>query len=369
MINILADKNIYKIEDFTPAACQLKTYNPEEGCPSINGEKALIVRTVSQITRINLNPVPDTLSFVGTASSGSDHLDTQYLQQNGIMVEDSKGCNARSVAEYIMTCLLLWKEKTNCEHFGSVGIIGAGKTGTAVSELLQRFDIKWRAYDPPREEREPDFSSCTLEELLNCDILTFHVPLKEDGNYPTRYWLDGEKLKNHTFDLIINASRGGVVRESDLLKYHEEGKVRHYILDVWENEPDFNPKMAEQAFIATPHIAGYSEQAKINATRIICEKMCRHFNIDFTAHSYKNLPREEQLAHIKYTLKDVLSRLHPVLEYDRALRDLIAREDKPELFRLLRTDRPYRYEYPYMKVRKDLLDQFPELVTLGVKPI
>lgn len=367
MIHVLADQNLYKIEDLIPPHTQLRLYDPSTGIPDLEGMDALLVRTVTHLNEDTLPSIPPALKFIGTGSSGTDHLDNEYLEHKGITLGDANGCNARAVAEYVMTALLLWKEEHQPKTpIGKVGVIGVGKAGSAVVELLQEFEVNCVVYDPPREKRDPDFTSASLEEVLNCDILTFHVPLNKKGAHPTFHWLNEQKLNGNHFKLIINAARGGVIDELALMKYFVEGAVETYILDVWENEPDFNTEIAKHAFIATPHIAGYSEQAKINATKIVCDKMAKFFEIEPAISKYKNVSKNVDLAHIKYDLTGILTRLHPIKGYDAALRDLFERPDKKVLFRNLRNEWPYRYEYPFLIIRPELLEEFPELQILGI---
>jgi erythronate-4-phosphate dehydrogenase len=101
----------------------------------------------------------------------------------------------------------------------------------------------------------------------------------------------------------------------------------------------------------------------------VCDKLADFFGIDRAAPVYKNLTKTEDLAHIQYNLSDLLTRLHPIKGYDAALRDLMGRPDKGLLFRNLRNEWPYRFEYPYIKIRKPLLKEFPDLKKLGVKSI
>lgn len=370
MTHVAADQNLYKISELIPPQVRLTLYDPSDGIPNLVGADALLVRTVTHLNEETLPKPPKQLKFIGTASSGTDHLDNEYLESKGIQLTDANGCNARAVAEYVMTALLLWREKFEPKKpIGKVGVIGVGKAGSEVYKLLSGFDIECVTYDPPRELREDSFTSATLEEVLSCDILSFHVPLNKKGDYPTYHWLNEEKLRNQSFKLIINAARGGVIDEDALLKSFHEKRIQNYILDVWEGEPDFNPKVAENAFIATPHIAGYSEQAKINATKIVCDKMADFFDIERAAPVYKNLTKSEDLAHIHYELSKLLTRLHPIKGYDAALRDLINRPDKKVLFRDLRNEWPYRFEYSFIKIRKPLLQEFPELKKLGIKSL
>ncbi|MFP8487942.1 4-phosphoerythronate dehydrogenase [Gracilimonas sp. Q87] len=367
MIHVAADQNLYKIKELISSNVHLHLYDPSKGIPDLTGTDALLVRTVTHLNAETLPHIPSCLKFVGTGSSGTDHLDNEYLESEGIELSSANGCNARSVAEYVMTALLLWREKFQPgTKFGKVGVIGVGKAGSAVTDLLSDFDIEYVTYDPPREKRDTDFTSATMEEVLSCDILTFHVPLTRKGDYPTYHWLDNDKLKDRNYKLIINASRGGVVDEQALLKAHKQGTIENYVLDVWEGEPDFKIKVARQAFIATPHIAGYSEQAKINATKMICDDMADHFDLSRSTPELKNISKAEDLAHIQYDLTKLITRLHPIMGYDAALRDLIGRPDKVFLFRNLRNEWPYRFEYSYLKIRKELLDEFPELRKLGI---
>lgn len=370
MINVLADQNLYKISEIIPAEVELKSYDPKKGIPDLNTAEALLLRTVTLLNRETLPKIPEKLQFIGTGSSGTDHLDVPYLTERGIRVADAKGCNARAVAEYIMTALLLWKEKRGL-HLNSlnVGIIGVGKVGTAVAGVLKDFEIPHVLYDPPRAEQESDFESATLDEVLSCEILSLHVPLNEEGDHPTRYWLDEEKLAHRDYHLIINAARGGVVREQALLKAFKKGSVKDYILDVWEREPDFDPEMAKHAFIATPHIAGYSEQAKIAATSLICTALSEHFKLRPTTPQYEPLPKPVDLAHIHYNLTELITRLNPILEYDQALRDLSGRPDKALLFQNLRTEWPYRYEYQHLRIREEVLSSHTALKKLGVQSL
>jgi erythronate-4-phosphate dehydrogenase len=330
----------------------------------------MLLRTVTHLTAETFPDPPSQLKYIGTGSSGTDHLDNEHLEQKGITLASSNGCNARAVAEYVMTALLLWKEKKQPEEaFGKIGVIGVGKAGAAVVGLLSNFEIDCVLYDPPRQQREPGFISASLEDVLDCDVLTFHIPLSKKGAHATYHWLDEEKLAGRSYKLIINAARGGVIDELTLMKYYEEGKIGDYVLDVWEREPDFNTEVAKHAFIATPHIAGYSEQARVNATKMICDKLAAFFELGSGSAHYEIPERIEDLAHIQYDLTKLITRLNPILGYDKALRDLSDRPDKGVLFSNLRNEWPLRYEYSSLKIRKELLTEFQEIHMLGVQPI
>ncbi len=369
MLRIKADQNIYRLSDFLPPDTDLSLYDPDQGFPSVVDADILLVRSVTKVNSQTLTD-PYQLKLVGTASSGRDHLDEDYLHALGIQTLDANGSNARAVAEYVMTSLLLWGIKRKVDlHDLQIGIIGVGATGTALSELLDDFGMDTVCYDPPKQQREEGFKSASLSEVLNCDVLSFHLPLSFDTDHPTHHWLDGETLGNRHFKLIINAARGGIIDEEALMKAMDEGIVEEVILDVWENEPDFNPELAERAFIATPHIAGSSEQSKLNATRQLVEGISRQFNMTIPVNDDLYSIKEMRLADLKYSLDDLLLRLNPLREYDADLREIARRPDKSALFRKLRVDRAYRYEYPFIHINRTLLDEFETLCRLGVKAL
>lgn len=365
MIKILADRNLYKLDEFLPVSVETTRYNPQKPLPPLKGVNAWLIRTVTKINQSTFSELPNSLKFVGTASSGSDHVDTDFLHTQGITFADAKGCNARAVAEYVITALLILREQKNVDFSNMrIGIIGVGAVGSAVNELLLKFGCTTVLFDPPREQRDAEFSSASEDEILACDILTFHVPYTEHGAFPTRHWLNRRKLVGRSYQVIINAARGGVIDEKALLEAYQAGHINHMIIDVWEHEPDFNPKLAEYAFFATPHIAGYSEQAKINATRMVCQKMNAFFELTMPENKNTETGRVAVPEISSTRLDETLLQLHPIGAYDRALRAIAHHPQKKELFATLRTNRPYRYEYEFLDFPNSVLNKFPELAKL-----
>ncbi|MEO1021400.1 MAG: 4-phosphoerythronate dehydrogenase [Bacteroidota bacterium] len=347
MINVLADRHLYQLSSFLPDTAEIQWFDSLKGIPDVNRDiHALLVRTVTPVNARTFGELPASLTFVGTGSAGSDHIDHAYLEQQKITVADAKGCNANAVAEYVITAILLWKEAQSLDQIGTVGVVGAGHTGSAVIRLLQKLGIEYAIYDP--------FLGCgSPEEVLACPVLTFHTPLTKDGPYPTVHWLNEEKMATSTFELVINAARGGVIDEDALQKAQQAGSVKQVVLDVWEGEPDFNPGLAHSAFIATPHIAGYSEQAKLNASRIICAKLSQHFGLNEYPPEQAYERKRMQLTPPFHSLREQLSQLHPMLAYDIQLRRIANQPEKARLFTSLRVEHPYRWEYEYLDVDRN----------------
>ncbi len=225
--------------------------------------------------------------LIVTATIGYDHLDTTYLDAQGIQWTNCPGCNATSVAQYVRNSLYLLQQERGL-HLAdcTLGIIGVGHVGTAVWEKTRPDENANTAgrillCDPLREHFPLEEKSCTdwcsIERIQEeADIITFHTPLTTDGPAPTYHMADADffrQLKRRP--ILINAARGGIIDESALLRAMNEGLVGDIIIDTWEQEPRINPELLHRAFIATPHIAGYSADGKANATRMTLGAICQ----------------------------------------------------------------------------------------------
>lgn len=374
MINVLADQYLFNIQSYLPENINLITFDPAQGFPKqLSRAHALLVRTVLPVGKQTIPHIPAQLEFVGTASAGSDHVNIDYLTKHGIEFTNAAGCNARSVAEYVAVALLLWGENRKKDLTSlTLGIIGVGEVGSRVSRLMGKLGISTVEFDPPREKREAAFASASCTELLECDILSFHTPLTKDGDYPTYHWLDEEKLSGQPFELIINTSRGGVIDEQAVLQSKAKGKIRDIIIDVWENEPEFSLATARQAFIKTPHIAGYSVQAKENASRIVANAMLNHFDLPVKEKDKDQHSRilNKDIATFE-SLSELLTELHPIKEYEMELQRIIADhpEERGKPFNRLRAEFPLRQEFANTYLPQSYFDRFPILEKLGFSEI
>lgn len=348
-MKVLADQYLYKLEQFLPVEAELHQFNPADGFPlNAIDYDALLIRTVTLINSETL-PKPGNLKFIGTATAGMDHVDTEWLKELGVGFGHAAGCNAIAVGEYVLTALMKWALDRKVDlREKSVCVIGCGHTGGEVTSLLNRFEILNFSYDPPKQDREDGFKSVSPDKLLSCDILTFHVPYTKVGLYPTHHLFNKDWLV-HPFDLVINASRGGVVDETALLMGLKEGSLGDLVLDVWENEPRFRDDVAEKAFIATPHIAGYTKESKERASRLVVDQMRQYFGIELGALD-KERSKEEITNREKTNLISMADRLWKesnISDYDRKLRSLIGMGDlqKARSFADLRSETELRNEW------------------------
>ena len=251
-----------------------KAFTPE----IVKDADALLTRTRTQCNRQLLEG--SRVKFIGTATIGFDHIDTEYCKEAGITWSNCPGCNAGAVEQYIHAVLqLLQREKGIDLQHSCLGIVGVGHVGSRIDQLAKRLNMRVLHNDPPRADQgEKGF--CSLQQIAEeCDIISFHTPLIKEGIYKTFHLADNDffrQLKKRPY--IINTSRGEVIDTQAILTALHEGSISGAVIDVWENEPDINRELLDKVFIGTPHIAGYSADGKANATRMVLEAFCRFFH-------------------------------------------------------------------------------------------
>lgn len=369
-MKVLANRYLYEFREIMPDSVQVDLFDPKRLPGNATDYDALFVNTTTPLNEKNL-PNAGNISFVATGSSGTDHLDHSHLESRGITVKDAKGCNAVTVAEYVLTTVLLFLgEKNMSADELKVGIVGVGAVGSEVSQLLTKFSIPQILYDPPREERDPTFSSSYFEELKECNMLTFHTPLTNSGQHPTRHMLNKSWFQDTNYRLLINTSRGGVIDETVVLEQLERNRLNQMVIDVWENEPAFNPQVAERAFFASPHIAGYSIQSKRRASEMIIRQFCNHSGIKAPEVTTEK-PYIPELKDDYSSKEEILFELHPIGWFDQKMRELMTLDapERAKSFGLLRSESLLRHEYSNIRIGSHHLSKFPELELLGIKAV
>ncbi|MFH1071498.1 MAG: 4-phosphoerythronate dehydrogenase PdxB [Candidatus Glassbacteria bacterium] len=244
------------------------------------GADCLAVRSVTKVNEALLAGSP--VRFVGTATIGTDHVDTEWLARAGIGFASAPGSNAVSVAEYVVACLFELAGRLGLTLEGTAfGIVGCGNVGSRVAARARALGMKVVVNDPPLADRTGDLVYRPLEEALACDIVSLHVPLEKAGPYPT-WHLAGQSFigRMNPGAVLFNTSRGAVADSTALHRALGSGRLTAAVLDVWEGEPEIDTELLKKVAIATPHIAGYSFDGKVRGTRMIYEAACRHFGID-----------------------------------------------------------------------------------------
>jgi len=298
-LKIVADENIPLLNRFFGHFGELHTKAGRNiTSQDVSDADILLVRSVTKVNETLLQN--SSVKFVGTCTIGTDHIDTEFLAQRNIRFLSAPGANANSVVEYILSCLSVLAD-THDIHFdhSSVGIIGYGNIGTRLNKKLRKLGLKTKIYDPLVSSDENPLNA--FEEVLACDVITLHVPLTFDGDYPTHYMFDAPQLaKLRAGQVLINTSRGGVIREAALKQRLLEPDAPAVILDVWENEPAIDTELAAQVYLGTPHIAGYSFDGKVAGTEMIYQGVCQFLGLP-TRHSVGQFLEEPSLSKMAFT--------------------------------------------------------------------
>ena len=258
-----------------------------------------------------------------------------------------------------MSCLFVLSEQFGVELEGkSAGIVGCGNVGARLRHLLHVLGIETRVYDPFITDGNGCFVFRDLDSVLSSDIISLHVPLTTTGAYPTVQMVDRQFLGRLNNDVIfINTARGAVVNERDLIDFAGRNRMCRLALDVWDNEPFINDELFALASLATPHIAGYSAQARLNATRLVYEQVCGLFGVHATADTVILADENAELSLSGFDEALDAVRSAVLASYDvrsdcAALKGLAetARENRGIFFNSLRTDYPSRREFPALRV-------------------
>lgn len=347
---IVADENIPFAQEAFGTLGEVRLLSGRRmDAAAVRDADALMVRSVTRVDQALLQG--SRVRFVGTATIGTDHVDAIWLAQAGIGFSAAPGSNANSVGEYMVAALLVLAQRQGRPLAGrSIGIVGVGNVGRRVAEKCLALGMTVRLNDPPLQRRTNDPKYRPLEELLDCDFITLHVPLEREGQDPTWHLADERFLaKMRPESVLCNASRGAVADGAALLRALERGALAGAVLDVWEGEPAFDPALLERVSLATPHIAGYSYDGKVNGTEMIYRAACAHFGSkptwDRAACVPKPLLPELSLrmrGGVEDALRDAVRRLYAIESDDAALRRL---GDLPDAARAAGFDR-LRKEYP-----------------------
>jgi erythronate-4-phosphate dehydrogenase len=379
-MNLIIDKNIAFAKEAFSFFGNAKLV---DGRSLTNKEvKDADVLIVRSITRVDAELLEGSkIRFVGTATIGTDHIDLDYLKQKNIQFADAMGCNADSVAEYVFTALLkIDSEKNISLKEKTIGVVGIGNIGSKVVRIAESLGMNVLKNDPPLERKGIGGNYVSLNEILKADIITLHVPLSFEGIDKTFHLLNENNLKEITKStIIINTSRGAVIDNFVLLKETSK-KNFQLILDVWENEPQINNELLKVTKIATPHIAGYSFEGKVNGTKMIYDALCKFLKVNPDWNP--ELPQIEKTDLIlpdgdtdEKKLFRLLSSIYNIESDDLKMREILKYKlnEQPGYFDLLRKTYPVRREFSnftvHLSEKEKQLNKELESFRFKVKPI
>ncbi len=326
----------------------------------------LLVRSITKVNEALLH-LNKNLKFVGSATIGTDHIDLDYLAQRDVSFHSAPGCNAVSVAEYVLSALVVLAERYLLDLSKlSVGIVGGGNTGSRLSEKLAALGINYKICDPLLADKQANNHSITasdnildtreyfsLEEVLACDVVSLHVPKVVGGKYPTEKLLNKEKLSRLRDDqILISACRGDVIDNHALLALKHAGHSFKLVLDVWQGEPNVLEALIPYTEIATAHIAGYSLEGKARGSEMLYQALCEKLEVQSKYQLVNFLPSPSiPEVKINENFSQILLNQLVKMVYDVRRDDAIFRQQLSQQgFDGLRKNYPVRREFSAVTV-------------------
>lgn len=285
-MRIVADADILSVKDSFAALGELELLPGREIRPHhVRDADILLVRSITRVDEALLSG--SRVMLVGSATSGVDHVDTRYLMEQGIAFFSASGSNANAVVDYCLTALaLLSLQRGRNLYSCNAAVVGAGNVGGLLARKLVRLGIQCTVHDPlltasaQSALRAEGVTLGSLNDALEKDIVSLHVPLTLSGEYATWHLVSSAQLQLLNQDsFLLNTSRGAVVDGEALKSFLAKRKDVAVALDVWEGEPHLDQELLARVALGTPHIAGYSVEAKRRATEQMKQQIYRHLGI------------------------------------------------------------------------------------------
>lgn len=303
-MKVLANDGISKegIEKLEAAGFEVATTHvpQSELIDVINSEKyvALLVRSATTVRKEIIDACPS-LKFIGRGGVGMDNIDVSYARDKGLIVENTPAASSQSVAELVMGAMFAISRSLHDSYnkMPQIGhtefntlkkkygkgielkdktllIIGFGRIGQSLASYALGIGMKVIAVDMITTTRQIPIQIAGLEnlhinitpssDLMNvigsADFISIHVPKQSDGSAVISK-KEIAAMKNGV--RIVNAARGGVIDEDELMIALNSGKIAAAALDVFENEPIPRADLlAHQQIASTPHIGAATQEAQ-----------------------------------------------------------------------------------------------------------
>lgn len=274
---------------------------PDELARVLGDARALIVRNRTQVRGVLLQ-AGSKLQAIGRLGVGLDNIDVAACEARGIAVLPASGANDVSVAEWVIAAMLIlirgafgssadvlagrWPRERliGGEIFGrTLGLIGFGSIARETASRARALGMRIIATDPFVGPDAPAWTKHDVERvdldtlLTSADAVSLHVPL----NAETRNLIDAARLAQMKRSaILLNAARGGVVDEAELADALNAGKIAGAALDVFAGEPlrAGSPLAGAPNLIATPHIAGVTEESNVRVSAVTARNVRRVLN-------------------------------------------------------------------------------------------
>jgi len=227
------------------------------------------------------------LKVISRCGVGVDNIDLKAAEELGIKVFNTPDAPTLAVAELTVGLILNLLRKVNQMHvsvkngewekcMGSLlsdkklGIVGFGRIGRKVAELLSSFGCEIAYADPYIEDGIMGLTKLSMSKLLRwSDIISVHV--SGEGRLIGKDEI--EMMKKGAW--LINVSRGGIIDEDGLYQALKQGHLTGAVIDVFEQEPYAGPLRELDNIILTPHVGSYAKESRIKMERSAAENLIK----------------------------------------------------------------------------------------------
>ena len=263
-----------------------RVYSSEELIERAQGAFAIIPCHTEKLTSKVIGRLPDSVRAICSFSVGFDHIDLEAARSRGIVVTNTPDVLSDATAEIAMLLLLgaarrayegerqirtdTWAEWSATFQLGlqvtgkRLGILGMGRVGQVMARRARGFDMEIHYYNRHRLAPEVEAGAVyheSVEGLLpHCDFLSIHCPATPE----THHLLNAERIALLPDDaVVVNTARGAVVDDDALIAALQSGKLFAAGLDVFNNEPQIDPRYRglENTFLL-PHVGSASRETR-----------------------------------------------------------------------------------------------------------
>lgn len=322
-MRILADSGITNLHAFTELG-ELQSVPVAQITPDLlAGMDVLLVRSHTRVDA-KLLSAGSTVRFVGSPIAGYDHLDTAYLQAQGIAWAYAPGCNAEAVVAHVLCAMdcMGWPEQQR------VGILGLGQVGSRLAKALDKLGVSWVGYDPFVKGYD---NKIYFNQLFNCDVLTIHTNLTLEGAHPSRALVSSALLKGFS-GVLINTGRAAILEQGALEAFCQRGG--RAAIDVWPAEPVPNAELVQAVELSTPHIAGYTAEARERGSSRVLDALKRWAS---SGEKPSETTANEEPGWSLQRLEKVRQRLN-ITDWSKRWRNAITEPDAAAMFESLRAE-------------------------------
>ena len=263
-----------------------KVYTSEELIELAAGADAIIPCHTEKLTAEVIQRLPDSIRAICSFSVGYDHIDLDAATARGIIVTNTPEVLSDATAEIAMLCMLgaarrayegereirteTWADWSATYQLGiqvtgkRLGILGAGRVGQIMARRARGFDMEIHYYKRNRLPANLEAGAIyheSVEALLpHCDFLSIHCPATPE----THHLINAERIALLPDGaVVVNTARGAVVDDNALIEALRSGKLFAAGLDVFNNEPNIDPRYKELAnTFLLPHIGSATRETR-----------------------------------------------------------------------------------------------------------